>query len=611
MAKLGWLRRPPRGTPDSVMMRVEAARPRAVRASAVPVTGPDGRAAWAARRGDTAWQKEAWYFYDAVGELRSAVNWIANAVSRADVYAAEVDPETGRAGEATEDARVQAAVATCLGGASTRAQLQYTLAVNWQIPGEAFALIRPRPLREGQPQPDEWLILSGGEVDEQGGKWTYVDPITGKKTQIKSSDLLIRIWSPHPRVQSHADSAIRPALPVLREIEKSSQNIAARLDSRLAGNGIMFVPSEVDFPATQSGSTGAPGLVEYIMDAITASLSNPGQAAAQAPLVVTVPGELIGQIQHIDFATAFDAAVVELRTDGLKRLAESLDMPNEIATGTMGSANHWSSWQIEETSYKIYVEPLLDRIGDAFATYWLHPLLRRMGVTDPERFALAWDTTEIVSRPNRLEEIKGLYELDLVTGDYVRSEAGVPEDAVPSKEEADLRRLERIVIGAPTLAADPEIARRLFGFEISPAAAGVSESDIEGAPALPAADPPPDNVRSLPTAPEQTPPGLVAAAELVVFDALSRAGGRLLTRQYRGQFGHVAKHDLYRTIPFETAETDRLIDDSFQFSGHVASAFSLDPGAVTRVLTAYTRDLIGGRLEHKREWLAERLRTLL
>jgi hypothetical protein len=397
---------------------------------------------------------------------------------------------------------------------------------------------------------------------------------------------------------------------VLREIEKSSQNIAARLDSRLAGNGIMFVPSEVEFPATESGNTGAPGLVEYIMDAITASLNNPGQASAQAPLVVTVPGEMIAQIQHIDFATAFDAAVVELRTDGLKRLAESLDMPNEIATGTMGSANHWSSWQIEETSYKIYVEPLLDRIGDALATFWFHPLLRRMGVPNPERYALAWDTTEIVSRPNRLEEIKSLYELDLVTGDYVRSEAGVPDDAVPSEEENNLRRLERVVIGAPTLAADPEIARRLFGFEISAAAAGVPATAIEGTGGDVLGG---EDARALPEAPAQTetPPGLVAAAELVVFDALARAGGRLLTRQFRGQFGHVAKHDLYRSIPFETAETDRLMADSFQFTEHVAQAFGLPPDEVTRVISAYTRDLVSGRLEHKREWLAERLRTLL
>ena len=89
----------------------KAGVPRAVMASAVPLSGPGVRAVSMARGHQTteAWQRDAWYFYDALGEFRAPVNWIANAVSKADIYAAEVDPETGLVTGPTDNAQAQQA----------------------------------------------------------------------------------------------------------------------------------------------------------------------------------------------------------------------------------------------------------------------------------------------------------------------------------------------------------------------------------------------------------------------------------------------------------------------------------------------------------------------
>ncbi|MFJ9029806.1 hypothetical protein ACIRQP_14985 [Streptomyces sp. NPDC102274] len=591
-------------------------KPRVVLAAAIPVTGPDAREAWSARQGDTAWQKEAWYFYDAIGELRSAVTWIANAVSRAELYAAEVDPDTGMPTGPTDNAKAKAAVTAALGGAAHRAQLQYTMAVNWQIPGEVFVLVRPgKAARGGAPAPDEWIALSGTEVDYSGARWSYKDPMTGVKKDLALDDLLMRVWSPHPRIQYHADSAVRPALPVLREIEKASQNIAARLDSRLAGNGVMFLPEEINFPEQESGATGAEGFMEYLAGIAARSMQTPGTAAAQVPVMAQIPADMIDAIKHIDLATAFDAAVVALRADGIKRLAESLDMPNEVATGSTAAANHWGSWKVEEDTYKIYIEPLLDRLGDALTTHWYRPTLTRMGVTDPDRYRLAWNTSEIVQRPNRTEDLKWLHEHDLISDETMRAEVGVGEDDIPDVEQVQLRRLERIVVAAPSLADDPQVAQRLFGFEItSTPPASQIESGPPPAPAAPERDP-----RALPATQNDQPPalaasagpvlpdGLLPACELVVFDALSRAGGRLLTNQLRGKFKDTPKHELYRHIPYEAQTVPRLMEGSFQFTANVADAFALSTHALDATLMTYTSGLLGGRVEHRRELLAEAL----
>src|SRR5512142_2280656 len=75
--------------------------------------------------GSASWQKEAWRFYDTVGELRFACSWLANAVSRARLFVADVD-DTGQVAD-TPTARLDGA-ADLFGGPGTTAALLAALA---------------------------------------------------------------------------------------------------------------------------------------------------------------------------------------------------------------------------------------------------------------------------------------------------------------------------------------------------------------------------------------------------------------------------------------------------------------------------------------------------
>lgn len=585
--------------------RNKTATPRTVLAASVPLAGPNAVViSRALKPGTEDWQKEAWYHYDACGEFRAAVTWIANAVSKADVYAAETDPETGTVAGPTEDARAIAAAATVLGGFTKRGQLLKTLAVHWQVPGESFIIVRP----QATGQPDQWLAISGTKVTYKGGSWQYQDPMTLMQVDLRpGTDRLIRVWSPHPNDGAKADSAARPALPILREIEKASQSIAGRLDSRLAMNGILPIPQELDFPRAEGQSLGE-SFADYMLQAAEASLKNPGTAAAHVPLIAPVPADLLAawKDSHMDLATEFDGAVGELRTTALARLAHTLDMPNETAEGSTGGMNHWGAWQVEESTYKIFIEPLLEMLGDAITHEWFWDVLRAMGEENPERFVLAWETSGIVSRPDRQGELKEFWDDVLISDDFRRSEAGIPDEAIPSDDEKRRRELLSLVAVAPTLLADPKIGQELFGFAIAPAAVsvdpGAAEVEAGGtAPALPSSTSEPAQRPD-----EDVPEGLVAAAEFAVYDALSRAGKRLLTREHRGQFGHVKAEELYLSIPHER-DPEALLEGSFAFIDGVAEAWGLDPGRMTASLRGYCWSLIQGKHHHDRETL----RTLL
>lgn len=575
----------------------ESSRPRAVLAAAMPIEGKAGKQAWNNTTSDSQWQTTAWYFYDAVGELRFAHNWIANAVSRAVLYAAEIDPDTGLITGPTEDPRAQAAALTILGGTDERPQLQSTMALHWQIPGETFIIVIP----QGSSRPDRWLAMARTQMRERGGRWQFEDPLTGVWTPLRSQDRVIRVWSPHPAKQAHADSAMRPGNVICQEIEKASQNIMARLDSRLAGNGILWIPNEVDFPTEDGEQADAESFMKLLMETAEASISQPGTAAAHVPLMAQVPGEWIAAMSgaHTDLASALDSAVPELRKDGLLRLGNTLDMTREIAMGGMAEANHWTAWQIEEGTYKIHVEPFLLKLGMALTGEFFRPALSLMGVSDPERFVLAWDITEVVARPDDTEDVKWLWDQRLVSADYTRSKLSVPDDAMPSEDELQLRRLEQAVQVAPTLAADAQIAQALFGLEVAPAAAGVSDPNAVEQPALEAGtEPAPNALPERDAQPPEPDAGLVAAAELVVFDALSRAGGRLLTPAYRGQFKSVARHDLHTQIPV-AGRADQLMEGSFQFTDRVAVAWGRDPDLLRRQLQAYVRDRLTNGWSHR------------
>lgn len=590
--------------------RKDTVSPRAVTAAAVPLAGPNAVAVGRAMKpGSEDWQKEAWYHYDACGEFRAAVTWISNAVSKADIYAAETDPETGTIAGPTEDARARAAAATALGGAAKRGQLLKTIAVQWQVPGESFIIVRPRADVRGIRQSDEWLAVSGTKVTYKGGGWQYQDPTTLMQVTLRpGTDRLIRVWSPHPNDGAKADSAARPALPVLREIEKASQSIAGRLDSRLAMNGILPIPQELDFPRPE-GVTLGEAFADHMLAAAEASLSNPGTAASHVPIMPVVPLEILiaWKDAHMDLASEFDGSVGELRTTALARLAATLDMPNETAEGSTGGMNHWGAWQVEETTYKIFIEPLLDMIGDAITHEWFWDVLRAMGEENPERFVLAWETSGIVSRPDRTADLQQLWDDVLISDDYRRSEMGIPDDAIPGEDEKRRRELLEMVKVAPTLLADPRIGQELFGFEVAPAAVsvdpGAAEVEAGGtAPALPSA--PSENTER---PDEDVPEGLVAAAEFAVYDALARAGKRLLTREHRGQFQSTKAEELYLSIPHDK-QPDELLEGSFAWIDGVAEAHGINPAHLEERLRQYTRYLIHYRNRHDRATLTRYVR---
>lgn len=566
--------------------------------------------------GDQRWQAEAWRHFDICGEMRYVANWVGNAVSRCRIYVAEVD-EKGVAGEEVTDASIQALSESMFGGPGGKAEALRSLAINLTVPGEAYICAEA----VNNASEDIWYVLSTTEVMRQG------DAVKVKRSNVygggvkelkEGKDLLIRVWTPHPRRYDAADSPVRAALPILREIEQLTKYSFAQMDSRLAGAGLLLLPEEVDFPREPGDPDDAAGLMAVIGRAMAAALQNREDASALVPVMATVPGEFVDKIKHITFETPLAQQSYEMKEKAVIRLATSLDVPPEVLLG-QGDTNHWSAWQIEESAIKIHIVPVLSRICDALTTAYLAPALKILG-KDPEKYVYWYDTTPLTQRPDLLEPSEKLHAEGLISDETRREVAGFTEDDAPKDDERIRRLITDLVKLNPNLLTDADV-KKILGLPDSmfadAGAASQPTAEPSGAP-QPIDSTADTGDRSLPAAPQtSTTPAqkqsgqtvqaaLMVGSDMAVRRAMELAGKRLLTRQARvqGTAEGVPAHLLHTRLKvLDREHANRLLDGAFAYVNDMAEEVGLPSTVLEEGLRTYCVELLTNGYPHEKELL--------
>ena len=615
-----------------------ANQPRSLVASAAQVTlnRPD---AWREfRLRDEEWQRECWRMYDVVGELHFAANYVGSGCSRVRIYVAEVD-EVGRTGdEVDNDEEVQALADTVFGGPAAKAEALRSLGINYTVAGESYIIGLSKRDDESE---DKWLVVAASDIKRQSSGNLVVDLGDGKIEVTPGLDIVIRTWTPHPRKMRLADCPTRAALPVLREIEQLTKYVFSQIDSRLAGAGILPIPNNLDFPYDAGDGVvlnGAQGVMKALTDAAAASLTGLGSAAALVPIVIEMPAEAIAAMPEkpIRFESELSEKAKELRDEALRRLSLAMDMPPEVITGT-GDTNHWSAWHIEESTVKIHIEPLMNRICHALTKAYLAPALKLLG-KDPKKYAFAFDTAPLTVRPDRLKDTLMLFEQGVVNADAVlRAGNYNPAIDAPTDEEEAARYIKELMLRDPTL-FQIEGIREAAGIKGIDTAIPLAETPmIGGDPNAPGPPPPPapakavDNGQTAPM-PDTKPggangtgsngSGLIASVELVappspilvaadrlVEAALNRAGNRLLTREHRAAWKDVAAFELHTKIKVQGEEhCEKLLDGAWDRLPVAFEGMNVDPRRMQIVLHRYTSIMMVRAVAHHRSTLAAMLK---
>jgi len=487
-----------RRSKDLVASSALPVQPKSLVASAARIRQLNGQGWQTYKFGDDAWQQEAWRLYDVIGELRYAANWIGSACSRVRIYVAEVD-KNGRVQQETDDPKVAALADTLFGSPTAKAEALRMIGINLTIAGDAYIVGRGT----GRNETDEWYVVSCSELKRWSGAIWQLNPDGSKDPLDLERDIVIRVWTPHPRRALWADSPTRAAMPMLWEIERLTRYVFAQIDSRLISAGLLPVPKEASFP-DENGImiSGAEALTDMLLRVGSAPRLGEGTATGVVPIFIEFPTDALGKTELIQFTSELSKQALDLRVEAIRRFALAMDMSPEIVLGT-GDANHWSAWHVGTENVKIHIEPLMTRICDAVTTAYMAPALKTIK-KDPKRFCYWFDTAPLVVRPQRLADTITLYKEGVVGGSTVLLEGDYPLSAAPSKEE-DLKRFTRELMLRDPALLQVAAVRRVAGFteEILPADAVVTPAITPG---MPGAGPPPPPAPPTGITPSTPPP---------------------------------------------------------------------------------------------------------
>lgn len=221
-----------------------------------------------------------------------------------------------------------------------------------------------------------------------------------------------------PDDPSKPDSPVLAARDVARELMLLGALSRAQARSRSSQRKIVLYPAEMkwkdgfDFGAS-------------LQQALTAPLTNEHSAAAVAPMQIPVPSDLTSAWTTLDLSSPFDDKLPERIEHTTRRLAMILDHPPEILLGT-ADVNHWSMWQIDESTYRAHVEPLARWPAATLRSVYAQLLDVDVADVDVEP-----DPTPLLARVPTVADTLQAYTLQLVSPEYARRVLGATDDDAP------------------------------------------------------------------------------------------------------------------------------------------------------------------------------------
>lgn len=539
----------------------------AVRSRSAPGSSSSAGGVLAATSGN-GWEAEAIRMYDLVPELRYGISWIASSASRASLIVAKVPDHPAAAPIPVDEESTPAQPLYDLAPtAPDQSVLIHRMITLLKLVGKWRLIGFDDPLQGGKRR---WLVLSDREYVQVGNEIRLRHPDTGHEMRLPklSQDVregawVITMWNPHP-IQSYIpDSPVRALIDTLHELVDLSGHVQTAARSRLAGKGILLMPSSLK-PVAPGQSTGVnPPKGNPAMRALTrtaqASFRNPQDISRHLPVIFEGNQEALNAVRHVTLDTPFDDRVDSLRTAAIRRIAIGLDIPPEVLSG-MGELNHWTAWQVDASGQKINVAPTLAFICRELTTKYLVPSLRAMGVNNAEDYMVWYDDTALESTPNKDEVAIAAYDIGLIGADAARGTLGYgpadapPPGSVPPSMQTGLTRVNGF--GARGMASTEQT-------QIGLPAAG---SD-----------------------------GWLACADVAARRALGRAGQYLLGaggRSLRGKYRDTPIHDMHTKISPANHENAHSA-----LRGAFAELAEVEPALVKPVM-AYALDRLTTRQSH-------------
>jgi len=551
---------------------------------------------------DQGWQIRAWELYHCVPEVRFAATYIANAMAGAILFAGR-RADDGTIEQAPDDHRATEIVSAIAGGPDGQAEFLKAFGKHLTVPGEGWTVIRPNSIVKNPEIPadgHDWRVLSVREIKAQNGK--MIATIDGLPVEIPSGNpegidpdapVALRVWEPDPEQFLEADSPVRSSLDLLEELLLLNAAVKAIARSRLTGRGILLVPKGTRFPTLPGQGGAEDDLIETLMTVAETAIRDPESAAATVPIILEVPAEAIASFKLITFESDFDELAIRLREEAVRRFATGLEMPAEILLG-LADVNHWGLWGLTAEAIRLAIEPRLATVCRALTQQWVRPILEAEGVTDWDRWLVWYDSSPLRVRANRSETALQVHERGVISDEALRRETGFDDDDAPDAEEIARRKAAQ---GQPPADQDQDQEEDDTDTDLP-----VDESE--------------DLPDSMPASAHLADAGLLAAADGVIWAALTAAGRKLertpvCPRSERARARQLPSGELHTVLFVKAEEVDQyhLFEGAWSRVPEIAARYAVNGDCLTAALDEYCRDLLCNGVAHAFEQTAGVLRA--
>lgn len=501
------------------------------------------------------WQTRALSYYDMIGEIKYAANYVGHAMSMLTLLPAQIMPD----GEVqpTDNAIVVDALARIQdpgGGQGVRTGLQDQYGKLMFLTGEVYLLVSLDPFTELE----QWEMLSTNELRVMDGiimryrapsilVQNYQEPDDNDFYPLDPETAVVyRLWKRSPLFSGLADSSMTGVLLVCEELLKLTAVVRARATSRQAGPGILWLDESISQTPLEPTGDEDPLtdiFLQDLIEAMTAPIENEGSAAAVVPLIsrISVPeGKKIQDMVYHQQLTDPMQLYPEtgLRRECIDRIAIGLDLPASILTG-LEEANHWSAWAVDESTWKAHLQPMAQQLVSDLTQAYLRPYLRDMGVEDWQTYCIDYDASAIINHPDRGAAADAAYDRGTLSDESYRKAKGFDDNDAPSQAEKDMwlgvkiRDASLAKYGIPILRQGGEL-------EIGPGDLEVPSAPLPGSPAeetnVPHLPPTESNTTTKDKPPQPVPGNVIGsldadrfaiAAELAVLRARELAGAKV------------------------------------------------------------------------------------
>lgn len=410
----------------------------------------------------SSWQRELWEYNDAVGEFGSAMDWYANGMSRMHLIAATMGPNQKEPEPLTKGpgAEIVADVVANAKGGET----QFLSKWGYQIalPGQGYLVAEDRDYgRVYDVKSADTLMRTTEQArNADGTPAVTVDgqPIYRWKVlvapdiwaPVPDSSLVGRIYMPDPRIDFMPTSATKHCITTLRQIDLYNRHIVAALLSRIAFNGIFFIPEEVTMPVNPQFKEAADPFIAELIEIARRGIKDPGSPASAMPVPLRVPAEFIEKFKHLSFDSGIATEALDGRDRAVARLAEQLPVPPEAMTGIQ-DMNHWNAWKSSDDAVKMYFGTPMEVLCGGLTDVLMRPMLRAMNqpltTPDGKQIIFWYDASDLTTKVDTTDSDLQARDRLIINDESFRERTGVDESDAPTDVEAREMILRQLALG--------------------------------------------------------------------------------------------------------------------------------------------------------------------